>query len=440
MGLFSKKDEGKKTGESQRLTREAPAATATAPAPAPVVAPTAPATASHARPKLHVAIKTFVIGLAATDKLAPVGDARFEEGLRSSLPPGASVTRVGHADGGVRLFEVGLVGVEDMTDVLSALVERGLLNGEVKLALDRCMVVCKATGVNAPLGMSGEPIERTGMRVTIRSTSSDVQLQYPPAEIHKRWQPDDDYRDAFAKWRAQRGGDAPGRWHGSWPAQANLQDAPPWVKLVPNGPGAYIIEFDDAVQLRFAFQGAETTIMRFNLRVMLNTVTAETAVYKSLPVSLESIPRDLVERMNKEPERFAPLRAPGQFGASYDLVRQLWEEAGGDYFHLETPHGTSGSGTESGEHRRVAPKGAAPKGAPKGPPPKGVAPKGPPKPLPTPSGGPPSGSTPAPPAPSPSALDRMTAPAPAPSDSGTTAPVSGDGAAETAPAASAPSS
>lgn len=67
MGLLARRTKARRRASPSGSPAEAPAT-----APPPVVAPPAArATATHARPKLHVAIKTFVIGLAATDKLAP---------------------------------------------------------------------------------------------------------------------------------------------------------------------------------------------------------------------------------------------------------------------------------------------------------------------------------------------------------------------------------
>ena len=64
------------------------------------------------------------------------------------------------------------------------------------------------------------------------------------------------------------------------------------------------------ILLRFAFQGAEITIMRVNLKVLSNRVTNEFSVYRSLPLSPESLPKEVQDRMNREPERFRPVREP----------------------------------------------------------------------------------------------------------------------------------
>src|SRR6185295_5324304 len=103
--------------------------------------------------------------------------------------------------------------------------ERGIL-GEVKLSLQHCTVLCRAEGVNARLALAAESAERNGTRMLIRSGSREVQIQYPPAEIHRRWQGDEDYRDAYERWRAQRSAEAGGRWHGGWPASSGQEDPP----------------------------------------------------------------------------------------------------------------------------------------------------------------------------------------------------------------------
>src|SRR5581483_8688105 len=111
------------------------------------------------------------------------------------------------------------------------------------------------------------------------------------------------------------------------------EGGPPWVRLrAKDGkPDEYSLEFDEKILLRFSFQGAEIKIMRFNLKVLSN----EFSTYRNLPLSLDSIPKEVQDRLNRDPERFRVLKEPGKFGSSFDLVKRAYEELGGDYFQIE---------------------------------------------------------------------------------------------------------
>lgn len=326
MGFFTrddgKKDDGAKRTDSERLTAK--------------VDPKVP-------PKKTASLKTFVIGLRPNEKLSNLPAERFEEGLKAVLPKGTRVARVeGNnllAEAGLRLFEIGLTG-QEMPEVLSLLMEKGLLDGQVQVSLDQCIVLCEASGKSAQVALAAESLERSGMRFTVRTDSPEVLVQYPPIDVHKRWLADDDYRAAYGRWRTQRTDDTkPPRWHGSWAAAASDDAGPPWVRLKPRDGKSdeYVLDFEDSMLLRFAFQGAVIRIERFNLKILANKLTGELALYRSMPLSLESIPKEVQDRMNREPERFKPLREPGKFGASFDLVRTAYEELGGDYYQVELP-------------------------------------------------------------------------------------------------------
>lgn len=328
MGFFTrdeaKKDDGGRRSDSERLAAKSD-----------------PKLASKKSPSL----KTFVIGLRPNEKLANLPAERFEDGLKALLPKG---TRVAHVespaplagrDAHIRFFEIALA-AQEMAEALALLSEKGLLDGQVSVALDQCIVVCDATGRNSQVGVTGEPLDRSGLRFTIKTDSPEVLVQYPPIDVHRRWLADDDYRAAYGRWRTQRSDDVkPPRWHAGWAPAAPDDPGPPWVRLKPkDGKGdEYVLDFEDAMLLRFAFQGAVIRIERFNLKVLSNKLTGELAVYRSLPLSLESIPKEAQDRMNRDPERFKPLREAGKFGASFDLVRAAYEELGGDYYVTEVP-------------------------------------------------------------------------------------------------------
>ncbi len=329
MGFFSrdenKKDEGsKKAPESERLTGK--------------IDPKALA-------KKVTSLKTFVIGLKPNAKLGNIPPERFEEGLKQALPKGTKITRaegpaaLAGRETSVRFYELQLPSLE-LNETLALLLDKGLLDGQVQLALDQCVVLCEASSKSAQVALVGETLDRSGMRFTIRTDSPEVLVQYPPIDVHKRWLADDDYRAAYGRWRTQRTDDTkPVRWHGSW-AQAGSDDAgPPWVRLKPRDgkTDEYSLDFEDSMLLRFAFQGAVIRIERFNLKILANRLTGELATYRSLPLSLESIPKEVQDRINREPDRFKPLREAGKFGTSFDLVRMAYEELGGDYFQVELP-------------------------------------------------------------------------------------------------------
>lgn len=335
MGFFGGKEDGKKD-ESQRLTGRVDSTKVSAATP-PMGTPTLP-------PRRVLAIRSFLLGLATSDKLVAVATERLEEGLRAALPKDARVRRIesppGHEQ--ERNFEVTL-GSGDMTEALAAICEKGILDGYVQVSLDQCLVVCRAEAHNTPVNLLAETMDRMGARFTVHAESTDVQIQYPPVEVHRRWAPDDDYKATYERWRAQRSEPDPSktpRWSAGWPGGASDdQGNPPWVKVRAREgkPNEHVVEFDDRVFLRFAVHGADITINRFNLKILVNKVTSEYAVYRSLPLSLETMPKEIQDRIAREPERFKPLREPGRFGASFDLVRQAYEEAGGDYFQYENP-------------------------------------------------------------------------------------------------------
>jgi hypothetical protein len=327
MGFFTR-DEGKKEdppkkAESERIL------------PKPEPKPVAPK-------KTGASLKTFVLGLRASDKLATLPPERFEEGLRAVFPKGTRVVLVAppqvlDRDDSLRFFEVGLA-QGDMTEALTTVLDKGLLDGLVTVNFDQCVVVCEAVGKSAQVAITGETIDRSGMRFTVKSESPEVLVQYPPMDVHRRWLADDDYRAAYGRWRTQRSDEAkPPRWHAGW-APASDDAGPPWVKLKALGkPDEYVLDFEDSMLLRFAFQGAVIRIERFNLKILTNKLTGESALYRSLPLSFESIPKDVQDRMNREPDRFRQVRETGRFGASFDLVRTAYEELGGDYHQLELP-------------------------------------------------------------------------------------------------------
>ena len=296
MGFFGgkEKEEGKKDvgSESQRLTGRIDS-TKVAAAPLPVAAPVAaPA------PRRALQIRTFLLGLVTSDKLAHVPTERFEDGLRAALPKDAKIRRVEAPPGreGGRHFEVSLAG-QDMTDALAAICERGILDGQVQIALDQCTVQCKAETRNSSVSLVAEAVERLGARFAVRADSSDVQVQYPPVEVHRRWAADEDYRSTYERWRLLRSepdAGKPPRWSAGWPAASGDEGGnPPWIKVRAREGKSdeHPLEFDERVFLRFAFQGADITINRFNLKILVNKVTSEYAVYRSLPLSLESIRR-----------------------------------------------------------------------------------------------------------------------------------------------------
>jgi hypothetical protein len=285
-------------------------------------------------------LKTFILGLVPHEKLGGVGDERFEEGLRATLPKGTRVSRVtsdviAPVDG-ARLFEV--EGSLELNETILLLQEKGLLEGQVDLALDRCLLVFRATGRIAALSGAAELVDRFGFRYDMRCESHEVFVQYPPADVHKRWLADDDYRAAYQRWRTQRSEDPKAaKWHSGWPASTGDETGPPWVRLrAKEGKSdEYALEFDEKILLRFSFQGAEIKIMRFNLKVLSNKLTNEFSTYRSLPLSLESIPKEVQDRLNREPDRYRALKEPGKFGTSFDLVRRAYEELGGEYFTVE---------------------------------------------------------------------------------------------------------
>ena len=328
MGFFTR-DEGKKEEgarkESDRLATKAAAETKTHPK------------------KVASVLGSFVLGLRPNDKLENLPAERYEEGLRSILPKGSKVTRLEGpllvTDLSIRFYEV-VLPAQDMPDALAILMGKGILDGQIQVKFEQCVVVCEAVGRSAQVAIVGDTIDRSGMRFTLKTESTEVFVQYPPLEVHKRWLADDDYRAAYGRWRTQRGDEAkPPRWHSGWPAVASDDAPPPWVRLKARegNSGEYVLDFEDSMLLRFAFQGAVIRIERFNLRLTTNKLTNELAVYRSLPLSPESLPKDIQDRMNREPERFKSLREPGRFGPTYDLVRVAYEELGGDYYQVEMP-------------------------------------------------------------------------------------------------------
>src|SRR2546421_4846706 len=153
MGFFGRDneekraEEAKKQAESQRLTAKLAAQ--------PVVK----------APQPKVALKSFVLGLATSEKLSAIPNEKFEEGLRNALPRGTRVSKVdpGSLDlaprrAGVRYFEIGLE-PQNMAEAINALVEKGILEGQVNVSLDQVAVTCGAVGKAATIHMSGEPQE-----------------------------------------------------------------------------------------------------------------------------------------------------------------------------------------------------------------------------------------------------------------------------------------
>ncbi|MEZ0229711.1 MAG: hypothetical protein ACAI25_13870 [Planctomycetota bacterium] len=327
MGFFTrdegKKDDGSRKAESERLTGK--------------LDPKSVA-------KKTTSLKSFVIGLKPGEKLANLPAERFEEGLKALLPKGSKVARavapaLTGRDASVRFFELSLP-AQELPEALSLLLDKGLLDGQIQLALDQCVVLCDATSKSAQVALVAESLERSGMRFTIRTDSPEVLVQYPPIDVHKRWLADDDYRAAYGRWRTQRSDETkPVRWHGGWAPAAADDAGPPWVRLKPRDgkTDEYVLDFDDSMLLRFAFQGAVIRIERFNLKLLANRLTGELATYRSMPLSLESIPKEVQDRINRDPERFKALREPGKFGTSFDLVRTAYEELGGDYYQIELP-------------------------------------------------------------------------------------------------------
>jgi hypothetical protein len=320
-------------------------------------------------------LRSFVLGLATSEKLAGVANEKLEEGLKAVLPKNTKVTRIEPPESLVgiaksmretmRFFEVAL-SAQEMPLALAALSEKGLLDGQVEVSLEQCVLVARASGKVAAVTIAAEPLDSVGLRFEIRGGSTEVQVQYPPVEVHKRWLADDDYRAAYTRWRAQRsedGGKGP-KWQSGWPA-ANGEEAPPWIRLrAKDGKtDEFALEFDEKILLRFAFQGAEITIMRFNLKVLANKLTNEFGVYRSLPLSLGSVPKEVQDRMNREPERFKPLKDSGRFGPSFDLVRAAYESLGDDYFFFQAGEARSpAASAASGSSQRIP--AAAPGDAP----------------------------------------------------------------------------
>jgi hypothetical protein len=333
MGFFTrdeaKKDDPSKRDDSQRVTGKIDAkAVAVVPAAA----------------KRSFSLKTFVLGFRPSEKLQTLPAERFEEAIKGALPKGTRVTHVSGPmalarDNSIHYFEIVLPDRE-MPEALGAILEKGLLDGQLQVALSECVVMCDASGKNSQISMMAEVIPGAGTRFTIRTDSPEVYVQYPPVDVHRRWLADDDYRAAYGRWRTERSDDVkPAKWHSGWAAGGTDDAGPPWIRLKARdgNPSEYYLEFDDNISLRFAFQGAVISIQRFNLKVLANRLTGELAVYRSLPLSLESMPKEVQDRMNREPERFKPVREPGRFGANYDLVRTAYEELGGDYFKTELP-------------------------------------------------------------------------------------------------------
>lgn len=316
-------------------------------------------------------LRTFVVGLIPHEKLGLVSPERFEEGLRAALPKGTRVQRITGPDpltegpvaltrapgeGAVRLYE--LEGALDVNETILLLQEKGLLEGQVDLGLDRAVVLFRATGRLAALSGAAELVDRFGFKYEMRCESHEVFVQYPPSDVHKRWLADDDYRAAYQRWRTQRSEDArTGRWHSGWPASTGDEAGPPWVRLrAKDGkPDEYALEFDEKILLRFSFQAAEIKIMRFNLKILSNKLTNEFSTYRNLPLSLESLPKEVQDRLNREPEKYRALREPGKFGASFDLVRRAYEDLGGEYFQLDRVVAPPASSSSSGALPKVTP-------------------------------------------------------------------------------------
>jgi hypothetical protein len=327
MGFFTR-DEGKKEEGSRKESDRIPAK---------------PAETKSLPKKAATVLSSFVLGLRPNDKLENLPAERYEEGLRSSLPKGSKVTRLEGpllvTDLSIRFYEV-VLPQQDMPEALAILMGKGILDGQIQVKFEQCVVVCEAVGRSAQFAIVGDTIDRSGMRFTLKTDSPDVLVQYPPLEVHKRWLADDDYRAAYGRWRTQRSDEAkPPRWHAGWPVGSSEDAAPPWVRLKARegGAGEYVLDFEDSMLLRFAFQGAVIRIERFNLKLTTNKLTNEFAVYRSLPLSPESLPKDIQDRMNREPDRFKSVREAGRFGPTYDLVRIAYEELGGDYYQVEMP-------------------------------------------------------------------------------------------------------
>ena len=308
-------------------------------------------------------LKTFVLGLLPHEKLGGVGPERFEEGVRAALPKGTRIVRLATPDAaldasvaatraaaepGVRLFEI--EGTLDVNETILLLQEKGLLEGQVDLALDRCVVLFRATGRLAGLTGAAESVDRFGFKYRDavrepRGLRPVPAVGRPQALARRRrlsrgvsalahdslrGREDGALALGLAGEHGRRGGTAVG--------------APARQGRLARRVRARVRR---EVLLRFSFQGAEIKIMRFNLKILSNKLTNEFSTYRNLPLSLESLPKEVQDRLNRDPERYRALKEPGKFGQGFDLVRRAYEDLAGEYFQLDrvtTPASSSASG------------------------------------------------------------------------------------------------